>query len=198
MSGSNLKIFIIESPPKDSTSTEQTYWKNRLEQTTYTVWSLLGLVRSKPYDKAATYDIARSLGIFPDQIPCLVVFDTTDQINKIVFPVTGDLTAFFRNTISNIQRALSDINFHALKEQIERDRTHLSWQEIEKLKIKAQQEMFSKLRKSVEQMQFDKGADTVTYNFFGQTVFINHPEGDIRLEDFHNQKSARKESKNHE
>jgi hypothetical protein len=199
MSGPNLKIFVIESPPKDSAYAAPAYWKSQLEQMTYMAWSLLGFARSKPYDKAAVYDIAKSLGIFPDQIPCLAVFNTSDQLNKMIFPVTGDLTTFFRNTISIIQRSLSDINFHALKEQIEHDRMgHLPWQEIEKLKRKAQQEIFFRLHKSLEQMQSDKGTDRIIYNFFGQTVFINRPEGDIRLEDFHNKKSAKKESKNHE
>ncbi len=84
MSGENLKIFVVESPPKDSAYAAPHYWKSRLEQTKYLAWSLLGWVRSKPYDKTAAYEIARSLGIYPDELPCLAVFDNSDQ-TKLFF-----------------------------------------------------------------------------------------------------------------
>lgn len=35
MSGENLKIFVVESPPKDSIYAAPHYWKGRLEQTVY-------------------------------------------------------------------------------------------------------------------------------------------------------------------
>ena len=201
MSGENLKIFVVESPPKDSVYAAPRYWKSRLEQKVYMAWSILGWVRSKPYDKTAAYDIARSLGIFPDELPCLVVFDKTDQINKVIFPIGNDLPTFFRNAISGIQRSMSSVNFNPLKKKIEENRAgreRAFWGERKKRKhealAKTQQDLFDKLRKSLKQPQRDENTERVVYNFFGQTVFINHPEGNIQLQDFQNEKLVNKEN----
>jgi hypothetical protein len=201
MSGENLRIFVVESPPKDSFYATPNYWKSRLEQKVYMAWSLLGWVRSKPYDETAAYDIARSLGIFPDELPCLVVFDKTDQINKVIFPIGNDLPTFFRSAISGIQRSMSSVNFNSLKKKLEKSGAwckNASWEERKNRKhealTKTQQDLFDKLRKSLKQIQRDENTERVVYNFFGQTVFINHPEGNIQFQGFQNEKLVNKEN----
>lgn len=153
----------------------------------------MGWVRSKPYDKVAAYEIAQNLGIYPDELPCLVVFDKVDQMNKVIFPIEDDLSTFFRGTVSSIQRSLSDVKSNDLEKKAEESdywRKREPWDERAKRNLetrtKPQQDLFDKLRKSLQQVRHDKVSERIIYNFFGQTVFVNHPTGSVRLQDFHN------------
>jgi hypothetical protein len=143
-----------------------------LDVVIYHAWALLGWTQSKPYDKTAAYEIASSFGIYPDQLPCLAVFDRPSQAEKIVFPVRGDYTAFFRNTFSNIQRVL---NLGPGRDTT--DETKLNSERLE---------LFEKIRNSPHLAPADAKEKSVVYNFFGQTVFINHSSGPLQLQDFQN------------
>jgi hypothetical protein len=174
MSGPRVITYVVERPPKDRSLAAPLFWKAQLDIAVHHVWALLGWTQSKPYDKTAAYEIAHSLGIYPNQLPCLAVFDRTDQAEKIIFPVSGDYTAFFRSTFSNIQRALNlgpgpDI-----------------WDE-EKLN-RERLKLFEKIRESLSLIQVDAKGQSTTYHFHDRTVLINHPTGPLQLQDFQNTK----------
>lgn len=200
MSGPRVLTYVVERPPYRSSYKEQlfnilygvtrlkffqrkpdpsvfdasAFWKERLNTTTFQAWSLLGWTQSKPYDKTAAYEIARKLGVYPDQMPCLAIFDKTEQEEKIVIPIGDDLTAFFRSTYSNLQRAIDlgpgrDI-----------------W-DTEKLN-KERQELFNKIRDTMTFVREENEEPYIVYNFYGQTVFINQPSGLVQLQDFQNAK----------
>ena len=172
MSGPRVILYVFEHPPRDSTYAAPLFWKAQLDTAIYNAWAILGWTRSKPYDKTASYEIARSFGIFPDQLPCLSVFDRTDQEDKIVFPVSGDLTTFFRKTFSNIQHALYLGPGYEISTKILRNRER--------------RKLFNKIRESLSLVQMDMEGKQIIYNFYGQTVFINHPSGSVQLQDFQN------------
>ncbi len=176
MSGPRVITYVVEQPAKDRSLAAISFWKAQLDATLYRAWALVGWTQSKPYDKTTAYEIAGSLGIYPNQLPCLAVFDRTDQEEKILFPVSGDYTAFFRNTFSNLQSALDlgpgpDI--------------------VDEVKLNQERhKLFERIRKSLRKVQADAKDQGIVYNFYGQTVFINHPSGLVQLRDFQNTKPA--------
>jgi hypothetical protein len=119
MSGKDIEVFCIEEPPSNSINATPAFWKTRLEHFSYLTWSLLGWVRSKPYNKSEAYKIATSLGVYPDQLPCLVIFDETSCSDKIIISIpknysdSNNYSEFFRKTFSEVRRCLS-----AIKENI--------------------------------------------------------------------------------
>jgi hypothetical protein len=62
----------------------------------------------QPYDRHRCYDIARTLGISPDRIPCLVLFRGTDADTKLVFPIESVSPAYFRRLFGEIDRAIGE------------------------------------------------------------------------------------------
>ena len=109
MSGKEVEIFFIEEPPTNSTNLAPHFWKTKLERAAYRTWSLLGWVCSKPYDKSAAYKIADSLGIYSDQLPCIVLFDEISQAEKIVVSIPNNFSKFFRDYFANIKRYLNRV-----------------------------------------------------------------------------------------
>jgi hypothetical protein len=109
MSGKEVEIFFIEEPPTNSTNLAPHFWKTKLERAAYRTWSLLGWVRSKPYDKSAAYKIADSLGIYSDQLPCIVLFDEISQAEKIVVSIPNNFSRFFRDYFANSKRYLNRV-----------------------------------------------------------------------------------------
>jgi hypothetical protein len=148
----------LRPKPKDKTFAAPLFWKERLDMLTYHAWALLGWTQSKPLNKTAAYEIARKLGIYPDQLPCLAVFDRTSQAEKIVFPVSGDYATFFRSTFSNIQRALDLGPGPDIENKMKLNR--------ERLKL------FKKIRESLELVQVDSNTQCGVYKFGEQTVYI--------------------------
>jgi hypothetical protein len=184
MSSSRIEVYLVESPSAGRSPSAQSYWKAKVKETTYLVWSLLGLTRTKPYDKSAAYPIARSLGIYPDQIPCLALFDKSEQDEKIIFPIHGDLTAFFRTAFSTILRASENSTSESSSEIHRYSRFGLSSRDEVAWELHEQAHMFERIRKTVTLIKSQENADRAEYNFYGQTVFINRPTGSVNLQDF--------------
>lgn len=177
MSGINVAVYVIEAPPKDSMLSSSSFWRRQIDHASYLAWSLFGWTQSRPYDKAAAYEIARTLNIYPDELPCLVVFANMDQMDKVIFPVHSDFLAFFRTTFSNIQRALARVDHIAVSRKLEYDsslsHSVKAWRQKRKeLWNEEQQKLFSMLRESLE-LQAETRTGRTVYNFYGQTVLIN-------------------------
>ncbi|MDR9899852.1 CHAT domain-containing protein [Aetokthonos hydrillicola Thurmond2011] len=76
ISGLNINIYVIEKfITSENTSEVIEYWRNLLSEQLYCIYAVFGMIRSKPYDKLAIYDIAKELKIEITQIPCIAFFD---------------------------------------------------------------------------------------------------------------------------
>jgi len=76
LSGSRFKVYAIErANTYENVQESLQYWKSLLSEKLYVIWSSLGWLSTKPYDKAQSYEIGKHLGITPDQFPCLALFD---------------------------------------------------------------------------------------------------------------------------
>ncbi|EGK85589.1 hypothetical protein D0A34_21340 [Microcoleus vaginatus PCC 9802] len=130
MSGSDTTVYVVEAPHGKIHAAE--FWKARLEQKAYYAWSLLGWTRSSPYNKSETYKIARSLGIYPNTFPCLVVSHKNNYQDKVTLPIFSDFSNFFRNFFTNMQRSVDELENGARF---------------------SQQELLSQLRNAMEQVE---------------------------------------------
>jgi hypothetical protein len=186
MSGEDCSILVVERPPQSTLSETIDYWKELLAFNAYVLWGSRGWTRTKPYDKAAVYDIARQLRIFPNQLPCVVFFEAMDvedfdvdaidveereAQDKVVIPIQGELPNFFRVLFGSIQEE------HLSPEE---ERSYY-WSDEYMRKLGDIKTKVMSLGTIVSSDQ-----DTVTYSFQGQTVFINKPTGTVQLSDFQN------------
>jgi hypothetical protein len=166
-SGPNLHFYVIEQPGSDWREASR-YWKGILDEQLLREWVTLGWLRTKPYRPEESYEVARRLGVYPDQMPCLVLFDRKPEPTRLVFPLLDGSASSFRALFSCLQRLIvpgesSEISFDGIR----RD--------------------YPEIVASLE-AEADKATanDRIVYVFKGQTVFINKPEGDVTLSEFQN------------
>lgn len=165
MSGSVLHIFIIEKSEHDWRLAAR-YWKSILQEKLFVIWNIMGWLSTKPFDKGQAYDIGRRLGVYPDQFPCLVLFDDVESKDKLIFPIHTVTPTFFRKLFSALENALQA-----------QGESPGSYKTIKK--------HYEAIVESIRQVQpISLGQDRTQYNFNGHTVFINHPQGAVNLSDF--------------
>jgi hypothetical protein len=105
MSGPNCKVYVIERPV--SLTAEEMY-----RDWTYSISYIMSIFQnerqSKPYDTSQAYDIARYLGVFTRQLPCIVFFNWLDDPIKIVIPIPQNiqLHSFFQTLFGLIEEEL--------------------------------------------------------------------------------------------
>lgn len=121
MSGKTLHIFVIEKPPSDWKITAK-YWKEILQEKLFVIWSTMGWLDTKPYDKSQSYEIGRRLGVYPDQLPCLVLFDKVDSKDKLIFPIQSVSPRYLRRLFTELEKRLeteesSEVSYDSLKRQ---------------------------------------------------------------------------------
>lgn len=64
---------------------------------------------SYPFDKSRTYDFARKMGIYADQIPCLVLLKSRDiHAEKLVFPICQASPTFFRTLFTAFNQVIDE------------------------------------------------------------------------------------------
>jgi hypothetical protein len=169
MSGDNFHIIVIERPPKLSLAETIAYWKETLAFEAYVFWGGNGWTRTKPYDKAAAYEIARNLGVFPSQMPCIAFFEHLEDEDKVVVPIRGDFPLFFRQLFGALQGETTSHNDIARYYWLSESKKHLK-------------DLSALVMSQGRIAAFNEGS--VTYIFNGQTVFINKPSGHIEIKDF--------------
>jgi hypothetical protein len=171
MTGDNLNIYTIEKPIRLTSISARKYWKAVLDQSTYSFLHQLGLTRYKPYDKAHVYEIANMLGVYPDALPCVVIFGDIKSDEKIVVTISGDYKTFFRGLATVALRArekLAETQFNMVDD----------FGEFKKILI---------ANWNIWEEKAEKGeARTTSFVFNGQTVFINKPSGQYEIKDFQN------------
>ncbi len=166
-SGTNLHLYIVEQPEGDWREASR-YWKGVLSEQLQREWATFGWLRSKPYTAVEAYKIARRMGIYPDQLPCLVLFDQLENDEKVIFPLLSGSAKFFRSLFSSLQRLI--VPGQPTSQLFEGVRQNFD-------------EILAILRESADVMQ---SADRIEYRFEGQTVFINKPTGSVTLSNFQN------------
>jgi hypothetical protein len=139
MSGLDITVYVVEAPHGKIHASA--YWKAKLEQKAYFAWSLLGWTQSRPYDKSATYEIARSIGVYPNEFPCVVISHKSDHKDKITLPISSDFPKFFRNMFTSMQRSVPD---------------------LEKGSFLDRHELFSQIRKYMEQIQKNEPVEKIS------------------------------------
>jgi hypothetical protein len=111
LSGSWLNVYAIEKVNTNRNLQEVLrYWKSLLSEKTYVIWSSLGWLRTKPYNKSQCYEIGRSLGIGPSQFPCVALFDTPTPDRVLVFPIVKPYINFFRSLFEDLKNVLTEEN----------------------------------------------------------------------------------------
>lgn len=99
-SGSDCDVLFIENPRAvDSAS----FWKGSLDEISYVIWRSLGWERSKPYNKAEVYDVAKALDIPLDMLPCALTSEDGEIISESIIKLEGDLTSTFREIFRGYQ-----------------------------------------------------------------------------------------------
>ncbi|MCC5602453.1 hypothetical protein [Nostoc favosum] len=180
LSGSRFKVYAIENLNNSKNLKESLkYWKSLLSQKLYIVWSSLGWLSLKPYDKTEIYKIANHLGITEENIPCIAVFDILEYDRVFVFPIskTDINIKFFRTLFSNLNKIIDKVN-----ERVENLRTKslLSSQNTDRKnddnKILAiLQEEYVKLRERLSQISLietNPNANYYIFNCEGQKVIV--------------------------
>ncbi len=103
LTGPVLRVFVIERPADWSTALR--YWRRHLEKPLLRVFATMRWLRWLPFDQHRAHDIARALGVRPDELPCLVLFRGVDSGRKLVFPIESATPAYLRTLFGAICEA---------------------------------------------------------------------------------------------
>jgi len=108
MSGFDLTFYFLEYIPTGGVRTIRSFWQKNLPEAWYSVWSALGLLRSKPFPSTDVYRFAEELGIQPDRLPCLILFHDWRKIReeKLVVRISDPLPRFFRRSSADVHHAV--------------------------------------------------------------------------------------------
>lgn len=165
MTGQHLNIYTIEQPSQVKGISARIYWKTYLEERVFSIFQFVGWTRYKPYNKSDAYRIAEMLGLYPDSLPCIVIFANITSDEKIVIPITADYPEFFRTFSSIVLRTSNELNM---------SERFFSFSDFK--------ELFLSKWDNFMETQSKKLTENFTFN--GNTVFINKPKGPFEISDF--------------
>lgn len=122
LTGDWCTIFLIERPPL-GWEKSRLYWKEIFENELYERFQFLNLLRNKPYKKSEAYDIARKLKIDVKNLPCLVLLNPHNLLNrygssdeyafvdKLVFRIKEVSAEYFRNLFFALEEKANNSQF---------------------------------------------------------------------------------------
>lgn len=186
LSGSRFKVYAVERASTYENFQESLqYWKSLLSERLYIVWSSLGWLSTKPYDKTQSYEIGKHLGITPEQFPCLALFDTPDPDRVLIFPISKPYIKFFRSLFKDLNSILKEIDD---KFKIFKSESLFPYREPQKDKN------FSKKMYELVKREYIKIRETLLQNsviesnlevsrhiFNGKTFFVNLYSGETSM-----------------
>jgi hypothetical protein len=105
LSGNHLRLFVVERPPDWKRAKK--YWRAQLEPPLLRTLATMRWLRTSPYDKSGLYEVARELGVAPDQFPCLALFGGTSD-STVVFPIRSAAPEALRELFATILGAIGD------------------------------------------------------------------------------------------
>lgn len=173
MTGHHLNIYTIEQPAKVNAVSGRTFWKSVLEVNAYRFLNFLGWTRYQPYDKSDAYRIAAALGVYPDALPCVIMYANAEIDRqavvtdaKVVVTVSGELKSFFRQLSTRVLATIEDLH--------QRDvNFYDNFSEFKNLFLD---------KWKADAPVTDSDSRPLVFN--GDTVFINKPSGDVTVKDF--------------
>ncbi|MFF4235962.1 hypothetical protein ACFYYL_08885 [Actinomadura geliboluensis] len=211
LSGPIFRLFVLERP--SNWSATKRYWRDNLEPELYRVFNTLRWLKWKPYERHRAYDIARTLGIDPDLLPCLALVRGDAMENRIVFPINEVSATYLRKLFGEILRALdAPPEPYSIAEALypfEENHPSAVYGDA----VENDQAAFERVARAEERIRrslarplfrrrenkyilnghtaiVESGASMVeNFNFHGQTTFINRPV-DTVIQDFQNTHSA--------
>lgn len=189
LSGRKLHLHVIEKLVIENSFSEYLrYWRSLLSEKLYVVWASLGWLNTRPYDKTQCYEIGKKLGISPKHFPCAVLFDTPSPERALTFPIGQTSIEFFRTLLTELNRIidgddnkksreweLDELEFAYLLESDPNRENEL----YEKVK-----QQYTKIRNEILAKASKKSPNE--FVFYGKTVFINQPQGNVSLNNFQN------------
>jgi hypothetical protein len=93
MSGRYLRIHVLEHQPskwRDALNYWRIVFEKYKSKKIYMLWSFLHWLTTMPLDKAQAYDVAAELGVYPDDMPCMVLV-SPKTAKRLVIPIDGDI-----------------------------------------------------------------------------------------------------------
>ncbi|MET9962755.1 hypothetical protein ABZ128_27415 [Streptomyces sp. NPDC006326] len=190
LSGPATRVFAVER--RAGRAAARKYWRRHLEPELYRVLSAVRWLRWTPYDPQGAYEVAATLGIAPERLPCLVFFHALDgpvpEAEKIVFPVEHTSTAYFRSLFGGVSRVLAAVPAEHHESQRAADAAAFAAVRGAEAAIKAAMRPAVPAAANVVVIS---GAG-VSENFYFQgenTTFVNRPQ-DTVVRDFQNTYSA--------
>lgn len=107
LTGNWSKIYILEKPEPNLDSLKK-YWQSILYSELYEKFYLSRwLLKTKPFNRNESYDIARQLDILPEQLPCLVLLPPLTEISgreKLIIPIQEVSASYFRKIFSTLEK----------------------------------------------------------------------------------------------
>jgi hypothetical protein len=168
MTGHHLNLYAIEQPSKVKGISGRAFWKSVLDVNTYRFLNLLGWTQHSSYNKADAYKIANILGLYPEALPCVVLFGNIKSDEKIVVTLSGEIQTFFRILSSKVLATIEDLHKRDVK-------LYDNFAEFKKVFLD---------KWGAEGPRHGTGGHSRTFIFNGDTVFINKPSGDVNVQDF--------------
>jgi len=111
LSSPNFNVYAIERVIRQRVSIEAiNFWKSILSEKLYVLWSALGWLSRKPYDKTQCYEIATKLGIQTEQFPCIALFDPIKLDKIFVFGIVKPYIEFFRILFDQLNSLIGQNN----------------------------------------------------------------------------------------
>ncbi|MFA1542452.1 hypothetical protein [Actinomadura monticuli] len=211
LSGPIFRLFVLERPANWPAT--KRYWRDNLEPELYRVFNTLRWLKWKPYERHLAYDIARTLGIDPERLPCLVLLRADAMENRIVFPIEKVSAKYLRKLFGEILRALdappdpyrlssalypreSDLPLTADGNSTGIDQ--VAFERVARAEERIQRSLAKPIFRRRENTYILNGCTAIVesgatmvenFNFHGQTTFINRPV-DTVIHDFQNTHSA--------
>jgi hypothetical protein len=185
LSGSRFKVYAIERVNTYENFQESLqYWKSLLSEKLYIVWSSLGWLSSKPYDKTQSYEIGRHLGITPEQFPCLALFDVPCPDRVLIFPLSKPYINFFRSLFKDLNLILEEFN---LELEILRERSSFPFKPLKKENHGKEiydfvKKEYMKIReKLLKNSVIESNSEVAKHVFNGKTFFVNLYSGETSM-----------------
>lgn len=181
LSGTILRLLVIEKP--DSWADAERYWNTQLSKDELDLCRTLGWLSTTPYDRSRVYEIARQLDVRDDQLPCFALVDTLglqgrglrqlQPADRIVFPIAEVTPRYFRGLFAAVKEAVGDVGAGPAA-------AGSSYDVAEDELLRAAENYQSVLERIRAAGEMTAAG---TFNFYGRTVFINHPARDVHVAD---------------
>lgn len=100
----HCNLYLIEEPTERWTEKNRAVLKEQVGENFDFLWSRIGWSSSKPYDRAEAIEIARQFSVEPDELPCVILFNSGNSKNCLLISLNLVLPAFSDNIQEDYKR----------------------------------------------------------------------------------------------